>query len=112
MANELQFEDHALALEEYVGTVHKCIWKELAGGQAVDPYHRSLQKSYIGCLQDIVLSTDPAVAETDAAAFLRQHMVELQQQIGSALPKVRDNTTRYHLKDLQVRIKKVLEAEP
>jgi hypothetical protein len=112
LANERQFKDHALSLEEYISTVHKYIWRELPGGQAIDPYHRSLQKSYIGCLQDIVLSTDPAVAETDASAFLRQNMVELQQQIGSALPKVRDNMTRYHLKDLQVRIKKVLEAEP
>lgn len=112
IANERQFKEHALPLEEYINTVYKYIWKELSGSQVVDPYRRSLQKSYIGCLQDILLSTDPTIAETDAPAYLRQNILELQQQIGAVLPKVKDNTTRYHLKDIQVKIKKVLEAQP
>lgn len=110
IAGQRQFGNKAYSVDEYVGTLHGMIWKELATGKAVEPYRRSLQKSYIGCLQSILLSGNPTSSETDIYTLVLEDMIRLKGEISAAIPKVTDSWTRHHLQDIQMRIKRTLGA--
>ncbi len=112
LAGERQFPDQAYQIEDYFAAIHKGIWSELKTGKTIDPYRRNLQKSYIASLQNILLSTKADQTETDAFSLIRADILQLQSEINADLPKVSDLMTKYHLQDLQVRIKKTLEANP
>ena len=106
-------EDKTLHVTEYLSIIHKGIWHELLDAQpaVTDPYRRNLQKSYIGAFQDILMSSSPDVVETDAFSIIRADVMQIQDEIRTAIPRVKDNLTRYHLEDLQARIKKMLMAK-
>jgi len=78
----------------------------------MDSYRRNLQKAYIGSEQNILLSTSPDYTETDASTVIRMDILQLQKEIAAAIPRTKDKLTRYHLQDIQVRIRKILEANP
>jgi len=112
LANERQFPGQGYPIEEYLAAIHKGVWSELKTGRVIDPYRRNIQKSYIASLQNILLSTKADQTETDAFSLIRADILQLQSEINADLPRVSDLMTRYHLQDLQVRIKKTLEANP
>lgn len=112
LANERQFPEQAYHIEDYFAAIHKGVWAELKAGKTIDPYRRNLQKSYIASLQNILLSTKADQTETDAFSLIRADILQLQSEINADLPQVSDLMTKYHLQDLQVRIKKTLEANP
>jgi len=112
IANQRQFFEKAYPVEEYLAAIHKGIWSELRTGHTIDPYRRNLQKSYIASLQNILLSTKADATETDAFSLIRADILQIQAEVTAALPRATDLMTRYHLQDLQVRIKKTLEANP
>jgi hypothetical protein len=112
LANERQFPGQAYHVEDYFAAIHKGIWSELKSGKTIDPYRRNLQKSYIASIQNILLSTKADQTETDAFSLIRADILQLQNEINADLPRVSDLMTRYHLQDLQVRIRKTLEANP
>jgi hypothetical protein len=114
LANMRQFgPDRAYSADKYLSVIHQGIWKELYSSQpgAIDPYRRNLQKSYLGALQNILLSDRPEETETDTYSLLRADLVTLQREIVQALPRISDPMSKYHLEDLSVRIKKTLEAK-
>ena len=106
------FPEQAYHIEDYFAAIHKGVWAELKAGKTIDPYRRNLQKSYIASLQNILLSTKADQTETDAFSLIRADILQLQSEINADLPQVSDLMTKYHLQDLQVRIKKTLEANP
>jgi hypothetical protein len=113
LINMRQFgEDKTLHVTEYLSIIHKGIWHELQDAQpaVTDPYRRNLQKSYIGACQDILMSTSADVTETDAFSILRADVMQIQDEVKTALSRTKDDLTRYHLEDLQVRLKKILMA--
>jgi hypothetical protein len=112
LANERAFKNHSYPLDEYVSAIHAGIWSELKNGKTIDVYRRNLQKSYVANLQQILLSSTPGNIETDAFSVLRADILRLQKEVNYALPKTTDRMTRYHLQDIQIRIKKTLEANP
>jgi Met-zincin/Domain of unknown function (DUF5117)/Domain of unknown function (DUF5118) len=112
LAGERQFPGQAYKIEDYFAAIHKGVWAELRAGETIDPYRRNLQKSYIASLQNILLSTKADNTESDAFSLIRADIIQLQAEINADLPRVSDAMTRYHLQDLQVRIKKTLEANP
>jgi Met-zincin/Domain of unknown function (DUF5117)/Domain of unknown function (DUF5118) len=112
LAVERQFPDQAYKIEDYFAAIHKGIWSELKTGKTIDPYRRNLQKSYIASIQNILLSTKADQTESDAFSLIRADILQLQSEINADLPRVTDAMTRYHLQDLQVRIKKTLDANP
>jgi len=112
IANQRQFSEKAYPVEEYLAAIHKGIWSELRTGRTIDPYRRNLQKSYIASLQTILLSTKADATETDAFSLIRADILQIQAEVNGALPRAADLMTKYHLQDLQVRIKKTLEANP
>jgi hypothetical protein len=113
LANERQFPKQAFPVDDYIRDVHQSIWKELKlSSPKMDSYRRNLQKAYIGSVQNILLSTSADNTETDAFSIIREDFLQLQREIKMAIPKVKDKLTLYHLQDLEVRIKKTLEANP
>lgn len=112
VANQRRFPQNSWPVEDYLSSIHKGIWIELKSAKPIDPYRRNLQKSYIASLQNILLSTNANSTETDAFSVIRADILQLQTEINAALPGVTDRMTRYHLQDLQTRIKKTLEANP
>jgi len=112
LANERKFGKEAYPLTEYIAAIHNGIWTELKTGKAIDPYRRDLQKSYVASLQSIILSTQTDQTESDAFSLLREDILQLQKEINAAILKEQDPLSKYHLEDLQVRIKKTLEANP
>ena len=110
LAGERQFGAEAYHITDYFAAIHKGMWVELKTGKAIDPYRRNLQKSYVASLQNILLSTKADQTESDAFSLIRADILQLQAEINADLPRVSDQMTRYHLQDLQVRIKKTLDA--
>ena len=112
LANQRQFPEQGYPIEEYLWAIHKGAWAELKTGKTIDSYRRNLQKSYIASLQNILLSTKADQTETDAFSLIRADILQLQRELNADLPRVGDTMTKYHLEDLQMRIKKTLEANP
>jgi len=113
LANERQFGEKGYSLEDYLGTIHMTIWKELkSSSPREDSYRRNLQKAYVGAFETILLSTTPENTETDAFSIIRADFLHLQKEVNSAIPRTSDKLTRYHLEDIKERIKKTLEAKP
>ncbi|WP_394337179.1 zinc-dependent metalloprotease [Chitinophaga skermanii] len=112
LANGEQFKGKAINIEEYINIAHGMIWRDLKNGEVKDIYRRNLQKSYIGSLQNVLLSNIPVNTETDVYSLAKADMKQVKQEIEQALPLAKDNLTKIHLEDLLDRIKKVLEAKP
>lgn len=110
VANERQFKDKAYPFQEYLGTIHKMIWKGVTAGASTDSYRRNLQKNYVGDLQNILLSADPGGTETDSYSIVREDFLRLQREVAVGLSKTSDPMTRAHLRDLESRIKKTLNS--
>jgi hypothetical protein len=111
LANTRQFGNKPLSVDEYIKMIHEIIWKELKSNKPIDPYRRNLQKSYVGALQQILTSTKPDVTETDVYSIARADFIRLQNEIHLSIPKQTDALSKYHLQDIEVRIKNTLEAK-
>jgi uncharacterized protein DUF4953/uncharacterized protein DUF5117/uncharacterized protein DUF5118 len=108
VANQRQFKEKAYPFEEYLNSIHKMIWKDLAGTS--DSYHRNLQKAYVGDMQNILLSADAGGTETDSYTMVREDFLKLQREVTAAVGRTSDPMTKAHLRDLESRIKKTLNA--
>jgi hypothetical protein len=112
VANEISYGKAALPLTEYVGTVHKSIWKELKGStNSIDIYRRNLQKTYIGAVADILRSPDPLYTENDVTSMLKNDLKRITAEINAYLPRVTDQATKSHLLDIVDRIKHMEELK-
>lgn len=100
--------EKSLPVDEYLAIIHKGIWTELKNPavSVSDPYRRTLQKTYVGALMEILVSSSPEVTENDAFSTIRADMTQLYSEISNALPTAKDNASKYHLQDLYERIKK------
>jgi hypothetical protein len=100
--------EKSLPVDEYLAIIHKGIWAELKNPavSVSDPYRRTLQKTYVGALMEILVSSSPEVTENDAFSTIRADMTQLYSEISNALPTAKDNASKYHLQDMYERIKK------
>ena len=106
MASEKQFGNQAFPIYELIATLHKGIWDELKNPNVkIDIYRRNLQKSYVGAMVDLMMSKDPANTESDASSVVRADLLQLENEIKTAISKATEPMTIYHLKDLQDRVK-------
>ena len=112
-ANNLQFGDQAISLEDYMEEIHQMVWRELkaAGSIQMDSYRRGLQKTYFGAITTLLASKDPAENETDVFSLAKADIDALKQEIADALPHASDRMTVIHLKDLQNRIKSIVNSK-
>ncbi|WP_025762623.1 zinc-dependent metalloprotease [Dyadobacter tibetensis] len=116
-------------LDDLFADLEQDIWSELKGGKSIDVFRRNLQKVYTGKLIDMLKPGKATVNaipvgvtygfntrtvdlnETDLPSISRAHLEMLRTAIQSALPKTTDKLTRYHLQDIQQRIKLALDPK-
>ncbi|HEX8331445.1 MAG TPA: zinc-dependent metalloprotease, partial [Segetibacter sp.] len=117
--------DRAYSALEMLTDLQNGIFSELRTKKAADTYRRSLQKSYVDKLDDILNpATTTAIAgfggggassanlsRSDAPSIARAQLMSLRTQITAALPTITDRMTKIHLVDLQERIKKALDPQ-
>lgn len=111
--NQMAYGIKAYPVEEYLGDVHKMIWKELnaTGKVTIDGYHRTLQKTYLGNILDMLLAKEPEYTDTDIHSVINMELVKIDREIGSALKKQMGKAERYHLVDMRTRIKKAIDSK-
>ena len=108
----------------------KGIWSELGAAGTIDIYRRNLQKVYVDAL--IILVNPPAavpmpagqpagrgfaniftgdIKTTDVPSIARAQLVELRNEIAGAIPREADKLSKYHLQDVQERIRQALNPK-
>ena len=105
--------------------VKKGVWSELSTKKTIDSYRRNLQKIYVEALinilnpsQGLSISSLPSsfaaifgnnVKNTDIPSIVRAHLTTLRADIIKGIPAATDKLSKYHLQDVQNRIKKALD---
>ncbi|MFN4084474.1 MAG: zinc-dependent metalloprotease [Spirosomataceae bacterium] len=117
------------SLDELMTDLQSSIFSELKGKTSIDVYRRNLQKAYaervIALLEPgrAVVTAIPVgatygfnrktveLSQTDLPSVARAYLEKLQADIQAGMPKMTDNLSRYHLKDLQRRISAALDPK-
>ena len=117
-------------VDELLTDVKKGVWTELGAAGTIDIYRRNLQKEYVAALI-ILVNPPPPVAlpaglpagrgfaniftgdikSTDVPSIARAQLVELRNEIAGAIPREADKLSKYHLQDVQERIKQALNPK-
>jgi hypothetical protein len=100
------------------------VWGELATGVPIDMFRRNLQKTYVESLISLVSPPPPImlpaglprglviftgdIKNTDVPSIARAQLVELKNEIAAAILRETDKVSKYHLQDVQERIKQAL----
>jgi Met-zincin/Domain of unknown function (DUF5117)/Domain of unknown function (DUF5118) len=112
------------SVDELLTDVKKGVWSELAAGAPIDIYRRNLQKVYIESLVSLLYPAPPSAAPaglprgliiftgdlkvTDVPSEARAQLVELRSEIAGAILRETDKVSKYHLQDVEERIKEGL----
>ena len=120
----------AYSVEDLLTDAKKGVWGELAAGGTIDPYRRNLQKQYVQSLIALIGNEAPQTGArpanlprglviftgdirfTDVPSIARAQLVELRSEIGAAIARETDRVSKYHLQDVQERIKQALNPKP
>jgi hypothetical protein len=116
-------------LDDLFTDLDKGILSELGTTQTIDLYRRNLQKVYVNKLISLLkpgktqvqsvpvgitygFSTrEVELEKTDLPSISRAHLEKIKTSIQSSLPKTSDKMSKYHLQDLQQRIKIALDPK-
>ncbi len=101
----------AYALTDVYADTRKGIFSEIAGGAAIDPFRRNLQRAYIAKMAEWMKNDDSKYDQTDIKAVTRATLVKLQQDIRNNLSKQKDQLAKDHLNDALARINQALEGK-
>ena len=101
------------------------VWSELAQGQPIDAYRRSLQRGYLDRMH-YLLNEEPdmpsdalaeyfdltpvTVEQSDIRPYVRGELRTLEEDIQRALNRTTDRSTELHLQDALSRIESILDA--
>jgi ribosomal protein S18 acetylase RimI-like enzyme len=118
-------------VDEMMNDTKKGVWSELGAASPIDIYRRNLQKVYVETLISLI-NPEPAAAPagaagraprgfgaaftgdimlTDIPSIARAQLVELKNEIGGAIPRETDKLSKYHLQDVQEKIKQALNPK-
>lgn len=122
-------QGQSYGLDEFYNDMQSGIWSELTLKKPIDNYRRNLQKAYAEKLVGM-LTNPPApirplgfsglgftfnagpytdVLKSDIMSVTRAYLVQLQNDIRTAMPSQTDKMSRYHLDDVLMRINRALE---
>jgi hypothetical protein len=117
----------AYGVDEMLADAKKGVWTELAAASPIDIFRRNLQKVYIDALVNLMNATPPVlpaglppglaslfggdIRNTDVPSIARAQLVELRTEIAGAIPRETDKLSKYHLQDVQERIKQALNPK-
>ncbi len=124
---------NAYSLDDLFTDLRRGIWSELATKKAIDNFRRNVQKVHVEKLIAL-LNPQPSNApssggfnspffpasppspvadpkKSDVISLARAHLVQLQAEINASLTAMTDKMSRYHLQDVNARIKQALEPK-
>jgi hypothetical protein len=113
---EVLAPDGAYTVVELVNDVQNGIWVELKDEQPrIEPLRRELQRDYLDILkhefEQASSGNNPAERASELRAAARAALRDLAKRINTALPNVKDSTTRVHLEDSLSEIEAALTAK-
>jgi hypothetical protein len=113
-------------LGEMLGDVRRGVWGEIYRGAVIDPYRRRLQITYLELMNTKINPPAPTPPITipggptltlgappapDARSLLRGELTELDRELGAAVGRTSDRTSRLHLQGARDQIQKILFPE-
>ncbi len=117
----------AYSVDDVLNDVKKGVWSELPTGAPIDINRRNLQKVYIQSLVDLLNPPPPMpppaglprgliiftgdLKNTDVPSEARAQLVDLKAEIAGAIIKETDKVSKYHLQDVEERIKQALNPK-
>jgi hypothetical protein len=94
---------------ELLADLRSGVWTELTASRPViSVYRRNLQRAYLETV-GVQVSAGARGMASDARPLLRGELMELNRQVGSALARTTDATTRLHLRDVQHQVDRILD---
>ncbi len=102
--------NEAYAITEMLEDVRSGVWSELSNSSAIGVYRRNLQRTYLSHIQSLMESENNSVHGSDIKALLRDELQTLKQQVDRSVTRTNDRATQVHLRDVQVRIEKILDV--
>lgn len=110
--------ESAYTPNQFFNDLETGIWSELPGNKTISMYRRNLQKAYVTqllTLQDAIGTTPAAMNASslsliDILSILKAHKILLLAKITEAMPKYKDEETRWHLTDVSERLKNASET--
>jgi len=110
---------------ELLADLKKGIWSELAARKTIDIYRRSLQKSYVNVLSNLInpaapqtisipgitISSSSPLDKSDITSVVRAHLTALRAEVNAASAATADAMSKYHLQDVVKRIDKALNPK-
>ncbi len=128
IANLTEFEAvegaNAYTVTNLMDDLRTGIFSELAGKKPIDMHRRGLQKKFVdrlatlanpkandnaASLGTIRISLGPDLTKSDLPSIAKGQLRMLQSQIASSVGSYSDRSSKYHLQDLQDRIKAALD---
>lgn len=118
--------NNAYSVPELLNDLKKGIWTELSPAKSIDIYRRSLQKSYVKTLSNLLnpassaSSAGPGITisissgsndKADFISVVRAHLESLRREIIAASALIPDAMTKFHLQDVSKRIDKALNPK-
>jgi hypothetical protein len=123
---EVTVGDGAYAPLEMLGDLRTGLWSEVTRREAIGPFRRNIQRGYLEemsnlmteepaavpvALAEYFVATPVRVSQSDIRPYVRGELETLRRDIERALPSIRDEATRLHLRDVVARIEDILDAE-
>ena len=81
------------------------IWSELKAGRTIDSYRRNLQRAHVEILSKLLKDN------SDIRSFARNELKALKFMTGKASSITRNEASKYHLQDLNIVIKNILDPK-
>lgn len=113
--NLLQFEiekpKEAYTATEMLNDMKKGVWSELSSHKSIDIFRRNLQTNYVLWLGSYVKFSGRvggASQYNDITAIIREHLRGLVTDIRRILPRVKDQSSRIHLRNMLVNLEEFL----
>ena len=125
LENETVNGNKAFTLTSLFYHLRQGIWSEIYAGKSIDAHRRNLQRAYIDRL-DFLLNkaknqsginsgyfkrSSVNMSQSDIKAMVRGELNRLKRDIKSNLSKVSNTRSRYHLRDIIVRIESALDPK-
>lgn len=106
--------ENTVTIPELMGTITNAIWSEVwtAPGENISSNRRDLQRAYVDAMSRLVTDA-PSGTPADARSVARFKLADLKSRIDRRLspPFSFDTYTEAHLREVQTRIEKTLEAD-
>ena len=125
LENETVNGNKAFTLTSLFYHLRQGIWSEIYAGKSIDAHRRNLQRAYIDRL-DFLLNkaknqsginagyfkrSSVNMSQSDIKAMVRGELNRLKRDVKSNLSKVSNTRSRYHLRDIIVRIESALDPK-